>query len=346
MKTLVSHYQEIKDKLKSQLEDIEKTEEVVKIVQNEINKLGDFNGEYIKGLTPPQARLATVMLKALNQYTSILILVKLQSLDPNALDKSENSTAVSESITELTTNSLSSPFYKIFQVEKYLKALTSFDEYKQALLQQIQKNRNVISSLLTGGIVGTLAGGYSWGLIGAITGGLFGKGIQQMQLSESRAIASQPEPSKKEMKISIDIDKLLDHLYRAFQSIDLTVAAYGTQDEKVIKPRLENHLDLLEYLQDLMADALDEQTQLPIAVRRRIEQAATILNRYGIETRVYQSTEEQDLGIEAWSMFYFEPSLDPQITDYITIKHALVKENQVLLPGSVIEPVSSEIVNG
>ena len=95
-----------------------------------------------------------------------------------------------------------------------------------------------------------------------------------------------------------------------------------------------------------MADALDERTQLPTAVRRRIEQATTILRRYGIQARVYQPSEEQDLGMEAWSMFYFEPSLDPEITDYITLKHAFIKDNQVLLPGYVIEPASSKIANG
>ncbi|ARV58735.1 hypothetical protein BZZ01_08860 [Nostocales cyanobacterium HT-58-2] len=344
MNTLVSHYKEIKEKLKSQLERAETTEQVVKIVQKEINKLADLNSDYIRGLTPPQARLATVMLKALNHYTSILIFVKLQGSTPNALEKS-NSSANSQSdnqlgLTELTSNTLA-PFNTMIQIDKNLKALTSVDYYKQALSQQVNKNREIISSLLTGGLAGTLAGGYSWGLIGAITGGLIGKIVQQTQVSEKPAIVTQSEQSKNELKVGVDINKLLDYLDQAFQSIDLTVAAYGGTEEKAPKPGLENHLDLLEYLQDLMADALDGQTQLPTAVRRRIEQAGTILRRYGIETRVYQPTEEQDLDTEAWSMFYFEPSLDPQITDYITLKHAFVKDDQVLLPGSVVEPVSS-----
>ncbi|KAB8321025.1 hypothetical protein SD81_005770 [Tolypothrix campylonemoides VB511288] len=343
MKTLISHYKEIKEKLKSQLERTETTEQAVKIVQDEINKLADLSGDYIRGLTPPQARLATVMLKALNQYTSILILVKLQDSTPNTSEKSHsNANSQSENqlgLTELASNI--APFNTMTQIEKNLKALTSLDYYKQALSQQVQQNREVMSSLLAGGITGTLAGGYSWGLIGAITGGLIGKIVQQTLSSENTGVVSQPEPPKNTFKTSIDIDKLLEHLYQAFQSIDLTVTAYGGTEEKAPKPGLENHLDLLEYLQDLMADGLDEQTQLPTAVRRRIEQAATILRRYGIETRVYQPSEEQDLAMEAWSMFYFEPSLDPQITDYITLKQAFVKDNQVLLPGSVIEPASS-----
>lgn len=345
MKTLISNYKEIKEKLKSQLERTETTEQAVKIVQDEINKLADLSGDYIRGLTPPQARLATVMLKALNQYTSILILVKLQDSTPDTSEKS-HSDANSQSenqlgLTELTSNI--APFNTMTQIEKNLKALTSLDYYKQALSQQVQQNREVMSSLLAGGITGTLAGGYSWGLIGAITGGVIGKIVQQTQSSENTGVVLQPEPPKNTLKTSIDIDKLLEHLYQAFQSIDLTIAAYGGTEEKAPKPGLENHLDLLEYLQDLMAEGLDEQTQLPTAVRRRIEQAATILRRYGIETRVYQPSEEQDSGMEAWSMFYFEPSLDPQITDYITLKQAFVKDNQVLLPGSVIEPVSSSV---
>jgi hypothetical protein len=342
MITLVSHYTEIREKLKSQLEAVETTEQVVKIVQDEINKLIDINGDYIRGLTPPQARLATVMLKALSQYISALILVKLQDSTPKTLAKSNtsaNSQSESQlSLTELTSNSLS-PFSQILPFEKI-----SLNSYKQRLLQPVQQNRELISSLLAGGIAGTLAGGYLWGLVGALTGGVIGKIAQQEKSPENTAIALELEPSKSKLKI--DIDKLLDYLYQAFQSIDITVAGYGTREEKTPKPGLENNLDLLEYLQDLMADALDEQTELPIAVRRRIEQAATILRRYGIETRVYQPSDEQDLETEAWSMFYFEPSLDPQITDYITLKHAFVKDNQVLLPGSVIEPISSERANG
>ncbi|MBW4632197.1 MAG: hypothetical protein KME30_09925 [Iphinoe sp. HA4291-MV1] len=344
MKTLISHYKEIKEKLKSQLERAETTEQVVKIVQEEINKLADYSGDYIQGLTPPQARLAIVMLKALNQYTSILILVRLQDSTANTPEKSNSSANLqSESqvnLTELTSNTLS-PFNTIVQIENNLKALTSLDYYKQALSQQMQQNREVVSSLVAGGITGTLAGGYSWGLIGAITGGVIGKIVQQTQLSENAGIVTQLEHSKNNLKIGVDIDKLLDHLHQAFQSIDLTVAAYGGTEEKAPKPGLENYLDLLEYLQDLMADALDEQNQLPTAVRRRIEQAATILRRYGIETRVYQPTQEQDVDGYAWSMFYFEPSLDSQMIDYITLKHAFVKDDQVLLPGSVVEPTSS-----
>ncbi|KYC41584.1 hypothetical protein WA1_16175 [Scytonema hofmannii PCC 7110] len=342
MKTLISYYQEGKQKLKTQLEDVEKPEQIVQIVQDEINKLADFSSDYINGLTPQQARLATVMLKMLNQYTSILILVEMQSSTQNTLEIS-NPDMRSQNQEGLTNFSLSTilPLHNISYVEKNLKDWTSLDYYKQVLSQQIQHNREVASSSLAGGVAGTLAGGYWWGLIGAVTGGIIGKIVQEIKLPENTTVIPQVE-SQQELQINLNIDKLLDHLHQAFHSIDLTVAAYGVREDKASKLGLENNLDLLEYLQDLMADALDKQTQLSTDVRRRIEQAATILRHYGIETRVYQPLQEENLDIEALSMFYFEPSLDPQVTDYITLKHAFVKDNQVILPGSVIEPVTSD----
>jgi hypothetical protein len=344
MKTLVSYYPQLKEKLKAQLEAVETTEEVVKILQEEISKLADLNSDYIRELTPPQARLATILLRVFNQYTSILILVKQQNSTSNSSVQSNqiaNSQLESRmSLTDSTANALS-PFTKIFHIEQNLQALTSPDYYKQVWLQQMQQNYHLISTLLAGGLSGLLAGGYLWGFVGAITGGVIGTIIQPKKLSESTDIASLPEPDKNEIKIGIDIDRLLNYLYQAFQSIDITVAAYGERGEKAPLPSLENNLDLLEYLQELMADALDEKIQLPTAVRRRIEQAATILRHYGIQARIYQPSEEQEQERKTLPMFYFEPSLDPEITDYITLKHAFVKDDQILLPGYVIEPTSS-----
>ena len=43
MTTLINYYQEIKDKLKSQLEANQTPEAAVKIIQSEINKLADIS---------------------------------------------------------------------------------------------------------------------------------------------------------------------------------------------------------------------------------------------------------------------------------------------------------------
>ena len=348
MKTLISHYQETKEKLKSQLEAAETIEEVVKIAQNEINSLTEFNSEYIKGLTPPQARLARTMLKALHESIGVLQTVKLQEDIPNSASPNNtfHNSFSGVNITQIASNSLS-PLKKLVETQKNLNNLTSPEYYKQALLQPLRANRVVASSLMAAGLAGTLEGGLSWGLLGAIiggiTGGMFGKVVGNKPESEENNIWTKPEinePVTIESKLEVDINSLLSQLYQTFQSIDSSVAAYAnrSKEEKTSLPGLENNLDLLEYLQELMADSLDEEIQLPVSIRRRIEQATTILRHYGIEALVYQHTQEDDTDTAEDLMFYFEPSIDSDNTEYITLKHALVKDGRVLLPGCVIEP--------
>ncbi|BDA69363.1 hypothetical protein CAL7716_035290 [Calothrix sp. PCC 7716] len=310
MTTLISYYQQVKDKLKSQLQPNTAPEVAVKVIQREINALTDINSEYMQSLTPPQARLAQTLLQSLSQYTSVLLLVKPQ------ID--ENNVLAQPNFTELTTK-LVSP----------IKNAITAPNYKLALIQKAQQSRELLSSLLAGGLAGVVEGGWYWGLIGAAIGGITGGTIAQVikPKKENQALEiNQPAVAE----VNIDIDKLLNYLYQALQSIDITVAGYRNED-KVPKEGIENNLDLLEYLQDLMADGLNDNIHLPVSVRRRIEQAATILRHHGIESRTYQPNVDQN-------MFYFEPSLDAEVTDYITLKHALVKDNRVLLPGYVLEP--------
>ena len=338
MKSLVSHYQKIKEKFKSRLEAASTVEEVVKIAEDEINQLTDLNGEYIKELTPPQARLARNMLEGMKENLQILSSVELQNLSTNIPEKSFDISAVQAELNQ----TILSPLTTAIQTQRNIQNWTSPNYYKQIILQPLQRSRVVVSSLLAAGLAGTLEGGITWGLVGAviglITGGVFGKVVKQKQLPQNTQSNSQQEPIQNQTQIFIDINKLLTYLYHNFQFIDQTISTYGVKEEKSPQSGLENNLELLEYLQELMADALDEETQLPISVRRRIEQAITILRNYGIEAHIYQPSLSAN---KAWDMFYFEPSIDPNITDYVTLKHAFVKDEQVLLPGSVIEPVSN-----
>ena len=337
MKTLASHYQKIKNELISNLDATNTIEEVVIVVQDEINQLTDLNGEYIKELTPPQARLARNMLEGMKENLQILASVELQDI---SVKTSEKSFDLSEVQAELN-KSILSPLNNAMQTQQNIQNWTSPNYYKQIFFKPIQKSRVIVSSLLAAGLAGTLEGGITWGLVGAgiglVSGGVFSKVVKQKQLTQTGS-NFQEEVIQNQTQISIDTNKLLTYLYQNFQWIDQTVLTYGTKEEKSSQPDLENNLDLLEYLQELMADALDEETQLPISVRRRIEQAITILRRYGIEAKVYQPDLSAN---KAWDMFYFEPSIDPSITDYVTLKHAFVKDEKVLLPGSVIEPASS-----
>ncbi len=320
MPTLISYYQEIKDQLRTQLEASETTEQIVNILQDEVNKLADLNGDYIRGLTPPHARIAMFMLNQLNQYTSTLSLIQLQDSTPNS-DK--GSTLAVQPLNIL------------------VQKIASTNYFQPMFSQLVQQNRNVIN-ISAGFIIGMagMAEGSLLGLIVAIiTAGVIGKTLQPKNLPENKDFPSLPEPPKNQVKIGIDIHRLLNYLYQALQSIDNIVDAYREREEKVPLsvpvPGLENHPDVLEFLQDLMADALNEQTQLAASVRRHIKQAETILKHYGIQALVYQPAMEGKL------MFDFERCLDTKISDYVTLKHAFVKGDQVLLSGRVIKPASS-----
>ncbi|BAZ11890.1 hypothetical protein NIES4071_37160 [Calothrix sp. NIES-4071] len=316
MTTLINYYQKIKDKLKSQLQASTAPEVAVKVIQGEIDKLMDINSEYMQGLTPPQARLARTMLQSLSQYTRVLLLVKPQ-VDDITQPQQINFTELTTKLVSPITNAIQAP------------------NYKQVFIEKAQQSREFLTSLLAGGLAGVIEGGWYWGLIGAAIGGITGGTISQViKYRKPNDIALSSQPQLTEVNVNIDINKLLDYLYQAFQSIDITVSAYRNS-EKAPKPGIENNLDLLEYLQDLMADGLDNSNQLPVTVRRRIEQASSILRHYGIEARTYKSNSEPNTDQD---MFYFEPSIDAEVNDYITLKPALVKDNQVILPGYVIEP--------
>lgn len=338
MKTLISHYQEIKDKLKLQLEQAESGEQVVKILKSEIEKILQISSDYVQSLTPPQARLARMMLEMLCQYSNIISIVEQQSEENlNTLETPKQQFGLNELSSKIDSEIIS-PIAKAIDSQKKVQNFTSPNYYKQFIFQKISQSREIFTSLVAGGLAGVLEGGFVWGIlgatIGAVTGGVIGKIIQDNKQNDvDNNFETTKELVKDKKRFIIDTDRFLSYLYQAFQSIDLTVSAYGNKSEKTDKSGgLEDNLDILEYLQELMADALDEKVQLPISVKRRIQQAATILRHYGIEARAYKALEGEDL------MFNFEPSLDPEIKTYVTLKHALVRDNQVIIPGCVIEP--------
>lgn len=295
MTTFVDCYQQKNFDFQARLKLARTNKELVEIVQQEIKKFADINGEYIGKLTPAQARIATDMLGSLNQRISILTAVKPQSSDLNVHHKPERSAKT-----------------------------TPFGEASAALVGAASATA---SATLIGGPLAI-----AFGTIIGVTAGV----IVNYASDTDKTTTERTQPQ--EIEPNIDIQKLLSNLNQAFADIDRAVKAY-IPDEPA-KPSLKEHRDLLEYLQNLMADALDEQVEMPTQMRKRIEQAAMILRHYGIEAKDYHESEKQSFGIDPWSMFDFEPGIEPEIQEYVTLKHAFVKDGQVLLRGRVIEPTT------
>lgn len=295
MTTLVDCYQQTNLNLQARLKLARTNKELVEIVQQEIQKLADINGEYIGKLTPAQARIATDMLGSLNQRISILTAVKPQSSDSNVHHKPKSSAKT-----------------------------TPFGEASAALVGAASATASATF------IGGPLA--IAFGTIIGVTAGVIVNYVSETDKTTT------DNPRHQKIEPNIDIQRLLSNLNQAFADIDRAVKAYIP--DKPAKSSLEEHRDLLEYLQNLMADALDEQVEMSKQMRKRIEQAAMILRQNGIEAKDYHESEKQSSGIDPWSMFDFEPSLEPEIQEYVTLKHAFVKDGQVLLRGRVIEPAN------
>ncbi|MDJ0900276.1 MAG: hypothetical protein QNJ55_15845 [Xenococcus sp. MO_188.B8] len=133
---------------------------------------------------------------------------------------------------------------------------------------------------------------------------------------------------------SQSVDAILDYLQERLETIDQEVASVDDKPKDITpKPKLEDHQDLLEWLQKLMGETRQEQAQLPKFTRQRIDELGMILKFHGVEAEFYQASEEED----TWSKFDFEPSLNPNIKEYITIKPALIKGDRVLLRGLVYQ---------
>ncbi len=300
MTALIGYYQQRKPTLEEQLRKVqEDPKKVVNIVQDEIRRLADINGEYMGELTPSQARLAKEMLAELNHQFSLLTAAKLQNPVPSK------------------------------QPLNHSQLTAKGDSLRQSGVSATAAVAGAATGAFFGGPLG-----FAFGTIIGVTVGV----VAQSTLGKDTDISVEPERHKPELRI--DINALLSNLQKAFEAIDRAVDAYDTE-EKPQKPGLEDYPDLLEFLQDLMEDALDEKAELPTTTRKRIGQVPMILRHYGIDAQVYQPGEEQTSEIDPWSKFDFEPSLDPEIRDYVTLKPAFVKGGQVLKRGRVIEPASS-----
>ncbi|MUG99071.1 hypothetical protein F7734_44990 [Scytonema sp. UIC 10036] len=299
MTNLVNYYQEIKNHLHSQLKAARTTQVVARILQNEIQKIEDLNGEYINGLTPSQARLAIEQLNALSLSLSNLMIIKLSEPHP--------------------------PKHK---PEK----LTS------------KSQRDIAKDLLKGALIGGTAGLTTAGLPGILLGSGVGALTNTFakafipEVEDKDRVVTQVAPEKGELEI--DVDTLLSNLQQSLERIDREVAnCLEVHPKPTSKPEIEEYLDVLESLQDLIGQALEEEDKLSPLMHKQIKRLTALLKNYGIEVRVYKPDSEASRNAEYF--FEIEPSLEPSQQDYITVKPAFVKGDELVLRGRIIAPAFS-----
>jgi hypothetical protein len=301
MKTLVEHYKETQFDFQNQLQSADSIAKISEIVQSELRQLASIDGEYIGSLTKPQARVALSMLEAFR--LSLRMLTKEQ---PQSIDSTSYISDIGEQGNDDLTNSIN----------------------------------GVLGGLAGGALGGAVTGGVIGGTIGGVLGA-FGatvvvKTIHFVKPSqESKGVKYSTDTPMHSTGITLDKNELLTYLEQTFEVIDQTVAEYSRLSEPVeSKPKLEDHPEVLEFIQNLMGETLALETQLPLIFQSKVKELSSILRKYGIRTQTYQENAPDTVK----ELFDFEPSLDPDLQNHVMAKPALTKGDQILLRGSVIEP--------
>ncbi len=152
---------------------------------------------------------------------------------------------------------------------------------------------------------------------------------KQENNSMSQELLKLPQPI-----IRVDSKVLLDNLADALNTIDLAVARVSEGNKHEDDLGIEELPELLNFLQRLMGASKLDKPQMAIALAKLLPQ---ILMSQGICTQIYQPNDTDSYR----EYFDFEPSIDPETKDYVTITPALLKGDRLLRRGRVIEPVSS-----
>ena len=150
----------------------------------------------------------------------------------------------------------------------------------------------------------------------------------QKNISDLAIEAHQPIPV-----LRIDSKVLLDNLADALAIIDNAVARLEEGNKPVSNNGIEQLPELLNLIQRLWGASLLEKPQMALDLSKLLPQ---ILITEGIRAQVYQ----QNITSSDRQYFEFEPNIDPDAKDYVTVTPALFKGERLLRRGRVIEPDS------
>lgn len=279
--------------------EIEKETSLEQVVKLVQNRLDDIKTMYIGDLSVAQARLALFFLDTLRQSVATLA-----AANEARVKDSEAGQTINQA-TRFSPNSL---------ILKLLQALICI---------------GILGSLLS--LTRTAPGAWMAILLTSLLVGL----EVAVQLDKDKQENSPGSPglmAAPEGIVRVDSKVLLDNLGDALNTIDRAVA----QAEEVKKPlgstsEIEEMPELLNFLQMLIGTSSLENPEMTLELTKLIPQ---ILMEQGIRVQSYRPNDEHsDRGY-----FDFEPPIDESAKDYVTLAPALLKGEQVLRRGRVIEP--------
>jgi hypothetical protein len=151
------------------------------------------------------------------------------------------------------------------------------------------------------------------------------------QENNSSELLKLPQPI-----LRVDSKVLLDNLADALNTIDLAVARVKEENKNEDDRSIEELPELLNFIQRLMGASKLNKPEMTIALTKLLPQ---ILMEQGILADIYRPDDPHS----DREYFDFEPSIDPDSKDYVTITPALLKGDRLLRRGRVIEPASTPI---
>lgn len=138
-------------------------------------------------------------------------------------------------------------------------------------------------------------------------------------------------PAAPQINVRVDSKILLDNIADALNTIDRAVAQAEEVKPLSSTTGVEEMPELLNFLQTLIGTSSLENPDMTLELTKLLPQ---ILIAQGIGVQSYQPNDTHS----ARGYFDFEPSIDQSAKDYVTLAPALLKGEQVLRRGRVIEP--------
>ncbi|MEH2383650.1 MAG: hypothetical protein V7K27_32960 [Nostoc sp.] len=281
--------------------DIDNTTNIEEIVKLVQNRIDHLERIYIEKLNLAQVRLANFFLDTLRQSIATLAAANYSQVAPTERKQFTNPG------TKFLPNKL---ILKVLQALIYIGILGS--------LFSLTKNTPGVwmAILLTSILLGLEV-------------------VLQLDLNNqqnnymSLEVLELPQPL-----LRVDSKVFLDHLGDALNTIDLAVARVEESNKHESDLAIEELPELLNFLQRLMGASKLDKPQMAHELAKLLPQ---ILMSQGINTQIYRPNDPDS----DREYFDFEPSIDPDTKDHVTLTPALLKGDRLIRRGRVIEPAYS-----
>ncbi|MER3493455.1 MAG: hypothetical protein C4323_14665 [Mastigocladus sp. ERB_26_2] len=282
--------------------EIDKATSVEEVVKLVQNRIDHLERIYISELNVAQVRLASFFLDALRQSIATLAAPQVSQI---TLPEAK---PITNQITKLSANRL---------ILKLLKALIYI---------------GILGWLFY--LTETTPGAWMAILLASVLIGL--EVVLQLDKNKQENNSNLPELGElPQPTLKVDSKILLDNLGDALNTIDLAVARVEEGNKLSDDRAIEELPELLNFLQRLIGASFLDKPQMMLELAKILPQ---ILLEQGIRTQIYQPNNPHS----DRAFFDFEPSIDPDTKDYVTITPALLKGDRLLRRGRVIEPAYSQ----